>query len=162
MSLQCVYFVRLLREHHGFDVMRLRICCDSVLTGLPYASGEIQSGLRVRNTVPVHQELVSKKPEYTIFVRKNMQLHTPPFCTASSCANLSASYKAELISSSTEGIFRKGVESHVRVPSLPAFLRDLKATQYHSRSSCAGSFNSDQLKASPYDLLAYLSSYGRK
>ena len=128
--------------------------------------------------VPVQDQLcvgnknVSASEYVVILMSKDVARRTPPFCTASSCAFLSASYSAVGVRRVRQNWGGQGrIKKHVRMtprrmysrpPSLPSFLLLRKATQYHSRSSSSGSCSSSQLNASEYGTVAYSSVTGRK
>ena len=57
MPVKSIHLVRVPRELHSADVVWTRVGRGSVCAGLPYASGEIQSSLRIGYTIPVHEQL---------------------------------------------------------------------------------------------------------
>ena len=71
----------------------LRGRCDGMRAGLPNAGSEVEPGLVVRDTIPVHDELMWRRVSGCAWGAGNGRL-TPPLRTASSCACLSASYSA--------------------------------------------------------------------
>lgn len=93
VSPQLVSLVRRRCEAHGADMVWPRVRSDGVRAGLPDAGCEVETRLLVRDAVPVQDELRVCQLNDTIVSAAKAGL-TPPFRTASSCANLSASYSA--------------------------------------------------------------------